>query len=91
MNVFFMTNKFINTTTDKFSDKQMQPDLTVLQRQDSFKQTSTDKKENKYFPRFAFLKISKKFAAHLHVAACGGWASPTACKRAAIILLPLSI
>lgn len=38
----------------------MQPDSTVLQRQDSFRLTSTDKKENKYFPRFAFLKISKK-------------------------------
>jgi hypothetical protein len=60
----------------------MQPDLTVLHRRDSFRQTSTDKKENKYFPRFAFLKISKSFAAHLHVAAFGGWASPITCMCA---------
>jgi hypothetical protein len=48
--------------------------------------TMTDKKENINCPRFAFLKISKiKFAAHLLVAAFGGWASPTTSKRAAML------
>ena len=74
------------TDKDKSVDRFMQSDLTAFQRQDSCRLTSTDKKENIYFPRFAFLKISKRFAAHLHVAACGGWASPTTCKRAAMLL-----
>lgn len=83
----FMINKIINTDKDKFADRFMQPDSTIFHREDSCRLTSTDKKENIYFPRFAFLKISKRFAAHLHVAACGGWASPTTCKRAAIFSL----
>ena len=58
-------------------------DLTVFHRLDSLMQIY--KKENKFCPRFTFLKISKiRFAAHLLVAAFGGWASPTTSKRAAI-------
>jgi hypothetical protein len=60
-------------------------DLTAFHRQDSM--TKTD---NKVCPRFAFLKISKiRFAAHLLVAAFGGWASPTTSKRAAILSILL--
>ena len=79
----FMIDKIINTDKDKFVDRFMQPDSTAFHRQDSYRLTSTDKKDNIYFPHFAFLKISKRNAAHLHVAAFGGWASPTTCKRAA--------
>jgi len=82
-----MINKFLLADKDKIFDRFMQSDSTAFHRQDSCRLTSTDKKENIYFPRFAFLKISKRFAAHLHVAAFGGWASPTTCKRAAIYIL----
>ena len=58
-------------------------DLTAFHRLERYTKTQTDKKENSICRRFAFLKISKKrFFAHLHVAALGGWASPTTCKRA---------
>ena len=71
--------------TDLQLGTDMQSDSTVFHRQGNL--TQTDKKENKDFPRFAFLKISKiRFAAHLLVAAFGGWASPTTSKRAAILL-----
>ena len=69
------TDNIIITNKDKFPDRFMLTDST-----------QTEKKENKICPRFAFLKISKRFAAHLHVAAFGGWASPTTCKRAAILI-----
>ncbi|MGD0711868.1 MAG: hypothetical protein ABR968_11900 [Bacteroidales bacterium] len=63
-------------------DKVLTVDLTAFHRLDSL--TKTD---NKVCPRFAFLKISEiKVAAHLLVAAFGGWASPTTSKRAAIFL-----
>ena len=81
-----MINKYLLSDNDKSVDRLTQPDLTAFHRQDSYRLTSTDKKENIYFPRFAFLKISKSVAAHLHVAAFGGWASPTTCKRAAILI-----
>jgi hypothetical protein len=59
-------------------------DLTAFHRLDSL--TLTVKKENINCQRFAFLKISKtRVAAHLLVAAFGGWASPTTSKRAAIL------
>jgi hypothetical protein len=83
-----MKDKIIFADKDKFSDRFMQPDCTAFYRQDSCRQISIDKKENKNFPRFAFLKISKiRFAAHLLVAAFGGWASPTTSKRAAIFII----
>ncbi len=64
----------------------MQPDSTAFHRLNNLTQARTDKKENINCPRFAFLKISKiRFAAHLLVAAFGGWASPTTSKRAAIL------
>jgi hypothetical protein len=70
--------------TDLHLDTVPTIDLIAFHRLDSFIQT--DKKENKICPRFAFLKISKiRFAAHLLVAAFGGWASPTTSKRAAIL------
>jgi hypothetical protein len=76
----------IKHDTDLRLDRAMQTiDLTAFHRLDRL--TLTDKKENKICPRFAFLKISKiRFAAHLLVAAFGGWASPTTSKRAAIFL-----
>ena len=81
-----MIDKIINTDKDKSVDRFMQPDSTAFHRQENCRLTSKDKKENIYFPRFAFLKISKRFAAHLHVAAFGGWASPITYKRATILL-----
>ena len=57
-------------------------DLTAFHRQDCLNKT-----DNKICQRFAFFKISKiRFAAHLLVAAFGGWASPTTSKRAAMLL-----
>lgn len=63
-------NLFINDIDFHF-DKVMQTnDMTALQRQNNC--TMTDKRENKYFPRFAFLKISKeRNAAHLPAPAHG--------------------
>ena len=71
----------IKHDTDLHLDKVLTVDLIAFHRQDSLPKT-----DNKVCPRFAFLKISKiRFAAHLLVAAFGGWASPTTSKRAAII------
>lgn len=71
-----MTDKIIFANTDKL----MQPDLTAFHRQDCCNTTSTDKKENINFPRFAFLKISKKeYAAHLPALAHG--LTPTQAKE----------
>jgi hypothetical protein len=70
----------------------MQPDLTAIHKHDSLTLTQTDKKKNINCQRFAFLKISKiRFAAHLLIAAFGGWASPTTSKRAAMALVILLI
>jgi hypothetical protein len=81
-----MTDNIIITGKYKLSDRFMQPDSTTFHRYDNLTLTQTDKKENINCPRFAFLKISKiRFAAHLLVAAFGGWASPTTSKRAAIL------
>ena len=85
-----MTVYSIKHDTDLHLDKVLTVDLTVFHRHDSLILTQTDKKENINCPRFAFLKISKiRFAAHLLVAAFGGWASPTTSKRAAILLTQL--
>ena len=81
-----MTVISIKHDTDLHLERVPTIDLTAFHRYYSLAQT--DKKENKYCPHFAFLKISKiRFAAHLHVAAFGGWASPTTCKRAAVMLM----
>lgn len=61
----FMIDKIINKDKDKISVRFMQADSTAFHRQDSCRQTYTDKKENIYFPRFAFLKISKKDMQHI--------------------------
>jgi hypothetical protein len=81
-----MTNIKLKYDTDLQLDTIVSAiDLTAFHRYDSLYQT--DKKENINCLRFAFLKISKiRFAAHLLVAAFGGWASPTTSKRASIIL-----
>ena len=77
-----MTVISIKHDTDLHLDKVPTIDLTAFHRQDSM--TKTD---NSVCPRFAFLKIYKiRVAAHLLVAAFGGWASPTTSKRAAILL-----
>jgi hypothetical protein len=56
--------------TDLQLDTDMQPDSTAFHRHGNL--TQTDKKENKDFRRFAFLKISKiRFAAHLPAPAHG--------------------
>ena len=79
-----MTVISIKHDTDLHLDKVQTIDLTAFHRYDILYQT--DKKENINCQRFAFLKISKlRFAAHLLVAAFGGWASPTTSKRAAIL------
>jgi hypothetical protein len=79
-----MTVISIKHDTDLHLDKVRTVGLTAFHRYDSL--TQAGKKENKICPRFAFLKISKiRFAAHLLVAAFGGWASPTTSKRAAIL------
>ena len=82
-----MTVILIKHDTDLQLDKVRTVDLTAFHRYDS--QPLID---NKNYPRFAFLKISKiRFAAHLLVAAFGGWASPTTSKRAAILLMCIII
>jgi hypothetical protein len=74
----------IKHDTDLHLDTVQTIDLTAFNRYDSLSQI--DKKENKICSRFAFSKISLiRFAAHLLVAAFGGWASPTTSKRAAIL------
>ena len=80
-----MTVISIKHDTDLHLDTVQTIDLKLFHRHDSLQQI--DKKENINCSRFAFLKISKiKCAAHLLVAAFGGWASPTTSKRAAILL-----
>ena len=80
-----MTVYSIKHDTDLHLETVPTIDLTAFHRHDNL--YLTDKKENKICQRFAFLKISKiRFAAHLLVAAFGGWASPTTSKRAAILL-----
>lgn len=61
-------------------------DMTSYQRQNIW--TLTDKKENKYFPRFTFLKILKKICSTF--ACANALADAPAVKRAAIniIILP---
>lgn len=78
----FMSDKIIYTNKDKFFDSLMQPDLTAFHRQEDCKQTSTDKKENIYFPRFAFLKISKNSSSTF--ACANARADARAGKRAAM-------
>jgi hypothetical protein len=79
-----MTVYSIKHDTDLHLDNVPTVDLTAFHRHDSLALAQT----NKICPRFAFLKITKiRFAAHLLVAAFGGWASPTTSKRAAILLM----
>ena len=74
----FMTDFLMKLATDLHLDKFMQLDSTAFHRHDSL--TQTEKKENKNFPRFAFLKISKiRFAAHLPAPAHG--LTPTQAKK----------
>jgi hypothetical protein len=74
----FMTDFLMKLATDLHLDKFMQLDSTAFHRQGNL--TQTDKKENKDFLRFAFLKISKiRFAAHLPAPAHG--LTPTQAKE----------
>ena len=76
-----MTVISIKHDTDLHLDKVHTVDLTAFHRH-----VCLTKTDNSVCPRFAFLKIYKiRVAAHLLVAAFGGWASPTTSKRAAIL------
>jgi len=59
-----MTDFLMKIDIDLQLNTNMRTDSTAFHRHGNL--TQTDKKENKDFPRFAFLKISKiRFAAHL--------------------------
>jgi len=69
-----MTDKIIITDKDKLSDRFMQLDLT-----------QTDKKENKIFPRFTFLKISCNRTLHTFAFAPPHKADPSQKQKSAIL------
>jgi hypothetical protein len=79
------TDKRIITNKDKFPDRFMQPDSAAFHRLISLKQILTDKKENKIFPRFAFLKISCKRTLHTFAFAPPHKANPSQKQKSAIL------
>lgn len=61
-----MTNILMKYNTNLHHNTDIQTiDLIAFHRHDRLTQTPIDRKENKAFPRFAFLKISKKDLLHI--------------------------
>ena len=80
-----MTDKIIITDKDKLSDRFMQPDSTAFHRHDNLTLTLTEKKENIFCPRFAFLKISCKRTLHTFAFAPPHKANPSQKQKRAIL------
>lgn len=81
-----MTNSSIIHDTYLHFDTAMQtPDLTAFHRHDSLTLAQTEKKENKTFPRFAFLKISCNRTLHTFAFAQPHKANPSQKQMCAIL------